>query len=47
MSYEEHRWNICDGLKGAAMLIVLQADTLNYAALNVNGTAERGTATTE
>lgn len=44
---EEHRFNICADLKSVALLTGLQADTLNYAAFSVNGTAERGTATTE
>jgi len=34
-------------LKVIAMLMCYKADTLNSAALNVNGTAAQGTATTE
>jgi len=39
--------DVCANLKVVTMLTGLQADTLNFAAFSVNGTAERGTATTE
>ena len=45
--YEEHRWNTRADLKLQQFWLGCKADTLNSAVFNVNGTAERGAASTE
>ena len=42
----EHQWKVCANLNVVPMLCC-NVNTLNSAALIVNGRAERGTATTE
>ena len=45
--YEEHRWKTRADLTLQQCWVGCKVDTLNSAAFSVNGTAERGTASTE